>query len=73
MEIFLLIVAWLLVGCGIAWMIGSAASMSDATVGKHSSQYDADANIEQFWAGERALDEAANEATGTDQRQLRSI
>ena len=73
MEIFLLVVAWLLVGCGVAWMIGSAASISDATVDKHSSQHDADANIEHFWAGERAPEEAANVATGTDRRRLRSI
>jgi hypothetical protein len=73
MEIFLLVVGWLLVGCGVAWMIGSAASMSDATVGKHAPQNDADANIEHFWDGEHAPDEAAGVATGTDRRQLRSI
>ena len=73
MEIFLWVVAWLLVGCGVAWMIGSAASMSDPAVGKHSSQHDADANIEHFWTGEHAPDEAANVATGTDRRRLRSI
>ena len=76
MEILLWVVAWLLVGCGVAWMIGSAASMSDdVTGGKHSSQYDADANVEHFWVSERAPDDAANEsaAIGTDRRRLRSI
>ena len=76
MEILLWVVAWLLGGCGVAWMIGSAASMSDdVTVGKHSSQHDADANIAHFWVNERAPDDAANElaATGTDRRRLRSI
>ena len=73
MEILLWVVAWLLAGCGIAWMIGSAASISDVTVGKHSSQHDADANIEHFWIGERATDEAAKVATGNDRRRMRSL
>jgi hypothetical protein len=61
MEILLLVAAWLLVGCGVAWMIGSAASMSDVTAAKHTAHHDAVGNIDHCRVGERESDGAANE------------
>lgn len=75
MEILLLVVAWLLVGCGVAWVIGSAASMSNVPVGQDPSQHGAVGNIDHVSPGERVPDHTANElaVNGTDRRRLRSI
>lgn len=76
MDILLWIVVWLLVGCGIAWMIGAAASLSDVSVTQQSSHRDAIGNIHHFPLPERAQ---ANVSTGlgapagTDQGGLRSL
>jgi hypothetical protein len=76
MDILLWVVVWMLVGCGIAWMIGAAASLSDAPVGQPSSHHDAIGNIHHFPLAERAQPDVGAElsaAAGTDQGRLRSL
>ena len=54
MEILLWVVAWLLAGCGVAWMIGSAASMSDPPVGNHAPRQDAIEDFDHFLLSKNA-------------------
>jgi hypothetical protein len=73
MEILLLIVAWILVGCGIAWVMGAAISVGDAPVGKRASARRARENVDNFPPGEGAPRDAGAElspAAGTDRRRL---
>ena len=75
MEILLWVVAWILVGCGVALFIGAVASLSDVPVDQHSS-HDAVGNIDYFRLGERAPENAVNEPNAvlaTDWRRPRSI
>ena len=76
MDILLWVVAWMLVGCGIAWMIGAAASLSDVPVDQQSSHPHAVGNIHHFPLAERAQADVGAElsaAVGTDQGRLRSL
>jgi hypothetical protein len=76
MDILLWVFAWLLVGCGVAWMIGAAASMSDAPIGKHASHQNLVGNIHRFSHGGRAQGDIAAELSataGTDRRRLRGM
>ena len=41
MEIFLLAIAWLLVGCAIAWIMGRAISMGDPSLRERTFGQDA--------------------------------
>jgi hypothetical protein len=61
MDILLWIVAWLLIGCGVAWMIGGAAAMGEAPIDEHALHHDAVENIVHFPVGERAQDEVGAE------------
>jgi hypothetical protein len=75
MEILLWVVAWLVSGCVVAWMIGAAASMSDVPAGHQSSPPDAIGNIDHFPLAERAQAEVGAESTvaRTDQGRCRSL
>ena len=54
MEILVLIVAWILAGCGVAWMIGAAVFMSDPPVSNHAPRQDTLENIDHFSPDENA-------------------
>ena len=41
MEIFLLAIGWLLVGCAIAWIMGTAISVGEPSLGEWTSDQDA--------------------------------
>jgi hypothetical protein len=76
MDILLWVVAWLFIGCGIAWVIGAAAAIGDAPADEHALHHDAVENIISFPVAERAQRDAGVElsaAAGTDRRQLRSM
>ena len=72
MEILLLIVAWLLVGCGIAWVMGAANSTGDAPGGIRGSGQHARDNFNDFTPGEGASGDAGAglSTAGTDRRGL---
>jgi hypothetical protein len=70
------VVAWLLLGLGVAWMIGTAASMSDAPVGKHASPDNPVRDIDHFplyASAQGDFGPELNAAAGTDRRRLRSM
>jgi hypothetical protein len=75
MEILLLIVAWLVVGCGIARVIGGAISMGDAPVGKRASAQHARENFGNFLPAEDARGDAgaALSAAGNERRRRRRM
>jgi hypothetical protein len=78
MEILVLVIAWLLVGCGVAWVMGAAISMGDAPAGNRASRQETLENFDHVSAGEVApggfVDDGAefSAAAGTDRRRLRS-
>jgi hypothetical protein len=73
MDILTWVLVWLLVGCGVAWMIGSAASLSNVPVDQDSS-HDAVRNIVRFSLRERARSDVGTElGVSTDQGRLRRM
>jgi len=78
MGIFLLVVAWLLAGCAIAWLMGAAASMGEPALIEPNPDQDAlnrtgsSSTIEPAPAQEESETSfALSAATGTDRRRLR--
>jgi hypothetical protein len=78
MGIFLLVVAWLLAGCAIAWLMGTAASMGEPTLVERNPDQDAlkrtglSSTIELTPGQEETgTSFALSAATGTERRRLR--
>ena len=78
MTMFLLVVAWLLAGCAIAWLMGAAASMGEPTLIEPNPDQDAlkrtgsSSTIELAPGREESETSfALSAAKGTDRRRLR--
>ena len=78
MGIFLLVVAWLLAGCAIAWLMGAAASIGEPTLVERNSDQDAlkrtgtSSTIEPASGREESETSfALSAAAGTERRRLR--
>ena len=78
MGIFLLVVAWLLAGCAIAWLMGAATSMGEPTLIERNPDQDALKRTGSFSTiepesgqEESGTSFALSAATGTDRRRLR--
>ena len=78
MTMFLLVVAWLLAGCAIAWLMGAATSMGEPTLIERNPDQDAlnrtgtSSTIEVAPGREESETSfASSAATGTERRRLR--